>query len=119
MDDSDLRERTFKFSRRIIRLYASLAKESLPQIIGKQCLRSGTSVGANYREAYRARLRVEFVAKIGDCLKEAEEIQYWLELMIAEEIVPKNKLDKLVAEANELVAIFVPSINTAKSNATS
>lgn len=59
------------------------------------------------------------VAKIGDCLKEAEETQYGLELMIAEEIVPENKLDKLVAEANEPVAIFVSSMNTAKSNATS
>ena len=119
MDDTDLRERTFNFSRRIIRLYASLAKESLSQTIGKQCLRSGTSIGANFREAYRARSKAGFVAKIGDCLKEAEETQYGLELMIAEEIVPENKLDKLVAEANELVAIFVSSMNTAKSNATS
>lgn len=118
MDDSDLRKRTFDFSRRIIRLYASLAKEPLPQTIVKQCLRSGTSIGANYREAYRARSKAEFVAKIGDCLKEAEETQYWLELMIVEEIVPENKLDKLVEAANELMAIFVSSMNTAKSNAT-
>ena len=118
-DKNDLRNRTFEYSRRIIRLFGSLPNTTIAQVVGKQCLRSGTSIGANYREAYRSRSRAEFIAKIGDCLKEAEETQYWLELMIAEEIVSKNKLSSLVKETDELVAIFVSSMNTAKSNATS
>ena len=118
-DKNDLRIRTFEYSRRIIRLFGSLPNTTIAQVVGKQCLRSGTSIGANYREAYRSRSRAEFIAKIGDCLKEAEETQYWLELMIAEEIVSKNKLSSLVKETDELVAIFVSSMNTAKSNATS
>jgi four helix bundle protein len=118
-DKNDLRNRTFEYSRRIIRLFGSLPNTAIAQVVGKQCLRSGTSIGANYREAYRSRSRAEFIAKIGDCLKEAEETQYWLELMIAEEIVSKNKLSSLVKETDELVAIFVSSMNTAKSNTTS
>jgi len=118
-DKNDLRIRTFEYSRRIIRLFGSLPNTTIAQVVGKQCLRSGTSIGANYREAYRSRSRAEFIAKIGDCLKEAEETQYWLELMIAEEIVSKNKLSSLVKETDELVAIFVSSMNTAKSNTTS
>jgi len=118
-DKNDLRIRTFEYSRRIIRLFGSLPNTTIAQVVGKQCLRSGTSIGANYREAYRSRSRAEFIAKIGDCLKEAEETQYWLELMIAEEIVSKNKLSSLVEETDELVAIFVSSMNTAKSNTTS
>jgi len=118
-DKNDLRNRTFEYSRRIIRLFGSLPNTTIAQVVGKQCLRSGTSIGANYREAYRSRSRAEFIAKIGDCLKEAEETQYWLELMIAEEIVSNNKFSSLVKETDELVAIFVSSMNTAKSNATS
>jgi len=118
-DKNDLRIRTFEYSRRIIRLFGSLPNATIAQVVGKQYLRSGTSIGANYREAYRSRSRAEFIAKIGDCLKEAEETQYWLELMIAEEIVSNNKLSSLVKETDELVAIFVSSMNTAKSNATS
>ena len=116
---NDLRKRTFEYSRRIIRLYASLPNSTLEQVLGKQCLRSGTSVGANYREAYRSRSRAEFIAKIGDCLKEAEETQYWLDLMQAEGIVATGRLESLATETNEIIAIFVSSMNTAKSNATS
>ena len=102
----DLRERTFKFARRIIRLFVSLDKTPLAQTLGKQVLRSGTSVGANYREADQARSKLEFISKVGDCLKEADETTYWLELMAAEKIVPAEKLASLIDEANQLVAIF-------------
>jgi len=68
----DLRDRTFEFARRIVRMYVAPPKSTLAQVVGKQVLRSGTSVGANYREAFRARSRAEFAAKMGDCLKEVE-----------------------------------------------
>jgi len=107
-EENDLLPRTKMFARRIIRLYCSLAKNNtVAQILGRQVLRSGTSVGANYREANRARSKAEFIAKMGDCLKEADETLYWLELMMDEKIVVETKLGSLVAEADELVAIFI------------
>ncbi len=115
-DNGDLKTRTFAYSRRIVHLFSSLPRETVAQVIGKQCLRSGTSIGANYREAYRARSKAEFIAKIGDCLKEAEETLYWLELMEAEQIVSPERLQNLLIETREIVAIFVSSLNTAKNN---
>lgn len=112
----DLRERTKAFALRVIRLYSSLPKTTEAQVIGKQVLRSGTSVGANYREAYRARSKAEYIAIVGISLKEIEETGYWFELLIDSGIVPTNKLDALEAECNELTAIFVSSIKKAKSN---
>jgi four helix bundle protein len=107
-EEKDLLPRTKAFARRVIRLYCSLSKpDAVAQVLGKQVLRSGTSVGANYREANRARTKAEFIAKLGDCLKEADETLYWLELLLEEEIVPAVKLQPLVTEANELVAIFI------------
>ena len=106
-EEKDLLPRTKKFARRIIRLYCALPKSTEAQVLGKQALRSGTSVGANYREANRGRSKAEFIAKVGDCLKEADETAYWLELMIEENIVAAKKLQPLLNEANELVAIFV------------
>ena len=106
-EEKDLAPRTKQFARRIIRLYATLSKDSAAQVLGRQALRSGTSVGANYREANRARSKAEFIAKIGDCLKEVDETAYWLELLLEETFSPAAKLTPLLAEANELVAIFV------------
>ena len=80
-DEKDLRARTQMFARRIIRLFLALAKDTASQVLGKQVLRAGTSVGANYREAGRARSKAEFASKVGDCLKEADETLYWLELL--------------------------------------
>jgi four helix bundle protein len=102
-----LRERTKVFALRIIRLYRALPKTTESQVMGKQVLRSGTSIGANYREAYRARSGVEFIAKMGDCLKELEETIYWLELLADAEIVSKEKLSAICDEAHQLTAIFV------------
>ncbi len=96
------------FARRIIRLYCALTKnDTVAQVLGKQVLRSGTSVGANYREANRARSKAEFLSQMGDCLKEADETLYWLELLSEENVVPVKRLEPLVNEADELVAIFV------------
>ena len=103
----DLRQRTKQFSLRIIKLFSALpTSATTAQVIGKQVLRSGTSVGANYREAFRARSDQEFVAKLGDCLKELDETSYWLELLTESEILPAAKLNGLVTETNELLAIF-------------
>ena len=87
------------------------------QVLGKQVLRSGTSVGANYCEASRARSKVEFISKIGDSLKEIEETEYWLELLTESGCVPESKITDLLAETRELIAIFT-TINK-RSKATS
>ena len=94
-------------ARRIIRLSAALPKETAAQVLGKQVLRSGTSVGANYREASRGRSKAEFIAKVGDCLKEADETAYWLELLSEEEVVSRRRLEPLLKETNELISILV------------
>ena len=80
-ENRDLRERTKGFAIRAIRMYSALPKSAEAQVLGKQVLRSGTSIGANYREACRARSRAEFVAEVGDCLKELDESSYWFELL--------------------------------------
>src|SRR5580698_193833 len=116
-EEKDLLPRTKLFARRIIRLYCSLSKtDTVSQVLGKQVLRSGTSVGANYREANRARSKAEFISKMGDCLKEADETLYWLELMVDEKIVSEPKLGPLVGETNELVAIFITIIKKTRGH---
>jgi four helix bundle protein len=117
-DEVDLPTRTKQFARRIIRLYCDLPKGNpVAQVLGKQVLRSGTSVGANYREAFRARSKAEFISKIGDCLKEADETLYWLELLLEENIYEAKRLQPLAAEANELIAILTTIAKRAKANA--
>ncbi len=111
----DLRERTLDFARRVVRLFAALPKNTVAQTLGKQVLRSGTSVGANYREADSGRTKPEFIAKMGDCLKELSETDYWLELMAVEEIIPPDRLAPLMQETRELIAIFTTIINKAKA----
>jgi four helix bundle protein len=106
-DESNLTQRTKQFARRVIRVYCALPKSNtVAQILGKQALRSGTSVGANYREANRSRSKAEFISKIGDVLKEADETLYWLELLLDENLLPPARLEPLTNEANELIAIF-------------
>jgi four helix bundle protein len=107
-EEKDLLPRTKMFARRIIRLYCALSKtDTVAQVLGRQVLRSGTSVGANYREANRARSKAAFISKMGDCLKEADETLYWLELPSEENVVSPGRLAPLVNEARELVAIFI------------
>jgi len=110
----DLQARTRRFALRIIKLFRSLPRTEEARILGRQILRSGTSLGANYRAAGRARSRAEFVAKLGIVLEEADETVFWLELMRDASIFPDQKLNDLVTEANELVSIFVTSVRTAK-----
>ena len=110
----DLKKRTKAFALRIVKFYASLPKTTEAQVLGKQVLRSGTSVGAPYHEAKRARSTAEFISKIEGGLQELEETVYWLELLIEAEIVKPNTLQNLLSEAEELTAILVASVKTAK-----
>jgi len=103
----DLATRTREFAMRTVRLYSALPKTTEAQVIGKQLLRSGTSVGAHYREARRARSDAEFISKIEGGLQELEETRYWLELLRDADIVEWNRLADLDNEADELTAILV------------
>ncbi len=102
----DLKIRTKQFALRVIKLYSSLPKSTEAQVIGKQVLRSGTSVGANFREAYRARSEAEFISILGICLRELEESLYWFELLAEGFIVPAEKLKSLQDECSQLIAIL-------------
>jgi four helix bundle protein len=112
--NGDLKIRTKNFALRILRLYRALPFNQESRTLGRQLLRSGTSAGANYRAACRARSRAEFIAKLGIVLEEADETLFWLEFLLEAGIVQPEKLGPLVKEANELTSIFVTSIRTAK-----
>ena len=103
------------FALRIIKLYSALPPSTVAQTIGRQVLRSGTSIGAHYREASRARSDAEYISKIELALQELEETIYWLELLIESEIFTQQKLDNLLEESSQLIAIFVSLSKTAKS----
>jgi four helix bundle protein len=112
-----LRDRTKAFALRVIRLYRSLPYKTDMQVLGKQLLRCGTSVAANYRAACRARSKAEFVARIGIVAEEADESVLWLELLIESGIVKSEMTEKLLNEARELTAILTASQQTAKRTA--
>ncbi len=116
MSEQDLKARTKAFSLRIIRLVESLPRGRTADVIGKQLLRSGTSVGANYRASCRAKSPADFIAKMGIVEEEADESIYWMELLIESGLVRPELLASLIKEAGELVAIVVSSIKTAKRN---
>jgi four helix bundle protein len=105
-EERDLRDRTKLFALSVVRAYAALPKSTEAQVLGKQVLRSGTSVGANYREACRSRSKAEFIAKLGDCLKELDESSYWFELLAETGTAGSVDLEPLQKECHELLAIF-------------
>lgn len=111
----DLKQRTKQLALRVIRLYTSLPKSTEAQVLGKQVLRSGTSVGAHYREANRSRSDAEFVSKIEGGLQELEETGYWIELLIESGIVKEELLIDLQSEINELTAILVTCAKNVKN----
>ena len=110
----NLRERTKQFALRVIRLFCALPKTTTAQVLGKQLLRSGTSVGAQDREAGRSRSRAEFISKVESALPELDESISWMELLVEAGIVASDRLADLLTEANELTAIFVASAKTAR-----
>lgn len=112
----NIRQRTKLFALRILKLFSSLPNTCEAQVLGKQVLRSGTSVGANYREAFRSRSKVEFLAKMGDCLKELDETAYWLELLTEANIIPLRLIAALQDECDELIAIFTTICKTTRQN---
>ncbi len=111
-----LKGRTKEFAIRIVNLFRALPKTDEARTIGRQVLRSGTSVAANYRAACRARSKAEFISKIGIVVEEADETVLWLELLVDTGIVQESKMKDILAEANELLAIFAASQSTAKRN---
>jgi len=98
-------------------MYSALPKSTEAQVLGRQVLRSGTSVGANYREANRSRSKPEFIAKIGDCLKELDETAYWLELLAELSMIPNPRIAHLRDECDQLLAIFTTISKKVKANA--
>ena len=115
MNEKELKERTKQFALRIMCLVDTLPKTTAGRAIGNQLIRSGSSVGANYRAACRGRSSAEFIAKLGIVVEESDESGFWLELIIDGNLLPKEKVESLLNEANELTAIFVSSIKTIKS----
>jgi len=115
MNKEDLRRRTKEFAIKIITLVASLPKNKITDVVGYQLLKSGTSIGANYREACRARSRADFISKIGIVEQEADETLYWLELLAEMDFLAKNVLEPLQRECDELLAIFVATGRSTKS----
>ena len=113
---TDLKNRTKTYALRVIQLYQVLPKSGEAQVLGKQILRSGTSVGAQYREACRAKSPADFISKMEGSLQELDETGYWLELLAESKIVPAERLIDLQKENDELTAIFVASVKTAKKN---
>jgi four helix bundle protein len=115
MDEKTFKDRTKKFALRVIRLVEALPKTRTAEVIGKQLLRSATSVGANYRAACRAKSPADMAAKLGIVEEEADESIYWMELLGEAEIVPPARLAELMKEADELVAMTVASAKTLRS----
>ena len=110
----DLRDRTKKLAVRVVRLFRALPRSTEAYVLGKQLLRCGTSVAANYRAACRGRSKAEFIAKIGIVAEEADETVFWLEMLVDCEIVPAPNLEPILKEARELAAIFSSSQHTAR-----
>lgn len=115
MDAEILKNRTKHFALRNIRLFRNLPKTDEARIIGKQLLRSSTSIGANYRAVCRARSNEEFYSKLSIVVEEADETLFWMELLVEAEIVKEEKLKELMKEANELLLIMSASRKTVKS----
>ena len=117
MDEREFKERTLQLGLRVIRLYRALPKNGEAAVIGKQLLRSGTSVGANYRAACRGRSSADVLSRLAVAEEEADETLYWLELLAKAEVVPMQRLTPLMKEVDEVVSMLVASIKTLRSRA--
>jgi four helix bundle protein len=116
MNAEELKERTKQFALRVMHLVDGLPNSVKARAIANQLVRSGTSVAANYRAACRSRSRAEFVSKIGVVEEEADETALWLELIVADKILPEKKVASLLMEANELVKIMAAFFISARNN---
>ena len=115
MKENDLQARTKTFALRVMKLADALSKTTAGQTIGRQLIRSGTSVSANYRAACRARSKAEFIAKLGIVEEEADESCHWLELIVESGLIEERLVQDLLKEANEITAIMVASKKTSRS----
>jgi four helix bundle protein len=113
MNEEDLKKRTKQFALRIMKLVAALPKSIEGRVVGNQLIRSGTSVGANYRSACKGRSKAEFIAKLGIVEEEADESAYWMELIIEGDLLKEELVQPLLDEANEIAAIMAASRITA------
>jgi four helix bundle protein len=113
----DLAPRTRRFALAVVRLYITLPRSTVAYVLGRQLLRSGTSVGAHYREARRAKSNADFISKIEGALQELDESAYWLELLRDASVTKSEIVEKLTAECDELIAIFVTIVKRVKSAA--
>ena len=116
MKERDLQVRTKQFALQVIRFCERLPNDETSKILRRQLLRAGTSVGANYRAACRAKSKPTFISKMGDVLEEADESGYWIELLFESGKVDEKTVPPVLSEANQLVAISISSLNTAKRN---
>jgi four helix bundle protein len=116
MDRAAMMERTKAFALRIIRLVAALPKDRVADVLGRQLLKSGTSIGANYREAVGASSRRQFITTLEIAQRECEETLYWIDLIRESGLFPTRRLEDLLGEAGELRAILTATIRTAKNN---
>ena len=116
MNKIELEERTKKFAVDVIRLVASFPKSVPADVVGRQLLRAGTSIGANYREANRAESRADFIHKLGIVEKETAEAEYWLELVSEAGILKESQIEPALREANELLRIFNRANRSAKQS---
>src|SRR5688572_10306695 len=110
----NLRERTKQFALDIIQLYSGLPKTTAAQVLGKQLLRSSTSVGAQFREANRAKSDLDFISKIEGALQELDETSYWLELLDESQTVASKTIQAILAETDELISVFVTIAKSTK-----
>ena len=110
----DLKVRTREFALRIIRLYSVLPETTVAQVVGKQMLRSGTSVGAHYREGVRSRSNAEFISKLEGGLQELEETLYWMEMIVESGIFNADRMGDIMQETDELIAILTTCVKNAK-----
>jgi four helix bundle protein len=114
MKEADLKLRTKRFALDVIGLFEALPRDETSRVLGRRLLRAGTSVGANYRAAKRAKSTADFISKMGNVEEEADECGYWLELLVEKKKVPPEQVLPLLQESEELVAITVASIKTAR-----
>ena len=115
MDRNEFKARTKKFALRVIHLVDALPRDVAANTLGRQLIRSGTSVAANYRAAIRAKSRADFISKMGTVEEECDESLFWMELLIESHRVKSELLDSLIQEGSEILAITVASIKTARS----
>lgn len=114
MRGDDLKARTKGFALWVVRMVQALPKGKISDVIGRQLLRSGTSVGANYRAACRAKSPADFISKMGTVEEEADESLFWMELLIEAQLIPERLVADLMREASEILAIIILSIKTVK-----